>query len=75
MSNTFDITSVVHVEAVALQSGKHSGGFPAQILEAAGNILVHREPPDLFHRLVFPQQVGLHRHRHPAPVTGYTARL
>ncbi len=62
-------TSVVHVEAAA-QVGEHSSGFPAQILEAAGNVLIYREPSNLFHRLISPQQVGLHRHRHVASVIG-----
>lgn len=30
--------------------------------------MIHREPPDLSHRLLLPQQVGLHRHRHRASV-------
>lgn len=66
------LTSVVHVEGVVVEAVKDSRGFPAQILKAAGNVLIHREPPDLLDRLVLPQQVGLHRHRHAAAITGCT---
>lgn len=72
IGTVFTFTSVEHVEAV-VQVRKHSGGFPAQIIEIGGNILIHREPPHLLHHLILPQQVGLHRHRHVAPVPGYTA--
>lgn len=59
-------TSVEHREAAVLQVAEHSGGFPVQVLEAGRDVLIHREPADLLHGLVLPQQVGLHRHRHGA---------
>ena len=57
-------TFVEHAETVVLQVAEDSRSLPAQILEVGGNILVHREPADLLHRLVPPQQVGFDRHRH-----------
>lgn len=48
-------TSVEHGEAVDLQVVKDPCGLPTQVLETWRDVLVHREPPDLFHRLVLPQ--------------------
>lgn len=56
------LTFVEQVEGV--QAGENRAHLRAQVLEAGRDVLIHREPADLLHLLVLPQQVGLHRHRH-----------
>lgn len=58
------LTFVEQVEGGGGQVGEHRRHLLGQVDEAAGDLLVHREPADLLHLLVLPQQVGLHRHRH-----------
>lgn len=63
------LTFVEHGKRAALQVAEDLCRLPAQVLKVGGDVLVHRKSPDLLDRLVLPQQVGLHRQRHSAPIS------
>lgn len=61
-------TFVEHVKSAVFQVVKDLCGLLAEVLKAGWDVLVHRKPPDLLDHLILPQQVGLHCHRHSAPI-------